>query len=93
MLIDAREQGLDALISSGDLNKIKESINEGSPLILMLSVGSNNYHYVVVVGYEGDDASSIIVHDGYKSSVKYSQDKLNELWKPTGYFTLLIKKL
>lgn len=91
LLIDAREQGLTATMYSGSFQRIKDAINEETPLILMISAGGDSLHYVVVVGYEGHDLATILVHDGYEPYKKYKREMLDRKWRATGYCTIEIK--
>ena len=91
LLIDAREQGLTATMYSGSFQRIKDAINEETPLILMISAGGDSLHYVVVVGYEGYDLATIVVHDGYEPYKKYKREMLERKWSATGYCTIEIK--
>jgi tetratricopeptide (TPR) repeat protein len=90
LLIDAREQGLTATMYSGSFQRIKEAVNEKIPLILMISAGGDSLHYVVVVGYEGYDPETILVHDGYEPHKKYEREMLDKKWRATGYCTIEI---
>jgi tetratricopeptide (TPR) repeat protein len=105
LLIDAREQGLTATMYSGSFEQIKQAVDNQTPLILMLSApagsaksfaGSDGneglLHYVVVVGYEGNDVSAVVAHDGYKPHKRYTRDVLEKQWAPTGYCTIEIRK-
>ena len=91
LLIDAREQGLTATMHSGSFEKIKDAVDNESPLILMISEGADSLHYVVVVGYEEHDLSTIITHDGYEPYKEYSRKTLEKKWRPTGYCTIEIR--
>lgn len=93
MLIDARQQGLAATMYSGSFEHIKQAIDNEMPLILMLSDKPENedsLHYVVVVGYEGDDLATIITHDGYEPFKRYERETLEQMWSTTGYCTIEI---
>jgi tetratricopeptide (TPR) repeat protein len=91
LLIDAREQGLTATMYSGSFQQIKDAVDEEIPLILMISAGGDSLHYVVAVGYEGDDLATILVHDGYEPHKKYKRDILDSQWRATGYCTIEIR--
>jgi Tfp pilus assembly protein PilF len=91
LLIDAREQGLTATMYSGSFQRIKDAIDEKIPLILMISAGGDALHYVVVVGYEGHDLATILVHDGYEPYKKYKREMLDRKWRVTGYCTIEIR--
>jgi tetratricopeptide (TPR) repeat protein len=92
LLIDAREQGLAATIYSGTYEDIKRATEDQAPLILMLSNGGDSFHYAVVVGYEGEDMSTILVHDGYAPYKGYPRKEIERKWSATGYCTIEIKK-
>ncbi len=94
MLIDARQQGLVATMYSGSFEQIKQALDNEIPLILMLSdepEDEDSLHYVVVVGYEGDNLSAIVVHDGYESFKQYTRDMVERKWSATGYCTIEIR--
>lgn len=91
LLIDAREQGFTATMYSGSFEKIKEAIDNETPLILMISEGEDTLHYVVVVGYEGHDLATIVVHDGYQPYKQYEREALETKWRATGYCTIEIR--
>ncbi|MHC4511612.1 MAG: tetratricopeptide repeat protein [Planctomycetota bacterium] len=92
LLIDAREQGLAATMYSGSFEHIKEAVDSEIPLILMLSENGELLHYVVVVGYEGGDLSSLVVHDGYEAFKKQSRPTLEQKWSATGYCTIEMRE-
>ena len=91
LLIDAREQGLTATMYSGSFEKIKDSVDNDTPLILMTSEDADLLHYIVVVGYEGSDLSTVILHDGYEPYKQCSRETLEKKWSATGYCTIEIK--
>lgn len=91
LLIDAREQGLTATMYSGSFEGIREAVDDETPLILMISEGGDSLHYVVVVGYEGSDLSTIVAHDGYQPHKRYEREELETKWRATGYCTIEIR--
>lgn len=105
LLIDAREQGLEATMYSGSFEHIKQAVDNQIPLILMLSgpadsvkpltgsgLNKNLMHYVVVVGYAGDEVSAVVMHDGYHPYKQYSRDELEQEWGATGYCTIEMRR-
>lgn len=92
LLIDAREQGLEATMYSGSFEHIRQAIDSAIPLILMLSENEDLMHYVVAVGYEGDDLSTLVVHDGYEAFKRQSRPTLDPKWSATGYCTIEIQQ-
>lgn len=91
LLIDAREQGLTATMYSGSFERIKDAVDDETPLILMISEVGDSLHYVVVVGYEGGDLATVIVHDGYEPYKQYKREILEKKWRATGYCTIEIR--
>lgn len=91
LLIDAREQGLTATMYSGSFEKIRDAVDSETPLILMISEGADSLHYIVVVGYEGSDLSTIFAHDGYEPYKRHNRETLEKKWSATGYCTIEIK--
>jgi tetratricopeptide (TPR) repeat protein len=77
LLIDAREQGLTATMYSGSFERIRDAVDDETPLTLMISEGGDSLHYIVVVGYEGDNLSTIVVHDGYRPHKRYGHRLLH----------------
>jgi hypothetical protein len=57
----------------------------------MISEGGDSLHYIVVVGYEGDNLSTIVVHDGYRPHKRYAREELETKWRATGYCTIEIR--
>jgi tetratricopeptide (TPR) repeat protein len=91
LLIDAREQGLTATMYSGSFEKIRGAVDSETPLILMISEGADSLHYIVVVGYEESDLSTIFAHDGYEPYKPHSRETLEKKWSATGYCTIEIR--
>ena len=92
MLLDAREQGLEAVLYSGSFENIKASVDRGNPLIIMHTSGFSNHHYMVVVGYAGENVSTIIAHDGENAFARYESEKIRNSWKETGFCTISVGK-
>lgn len=91
MLLDAREQGLNAVLYSGSFEDVRASVDQGNPLIIMHSSGFSSYHYMVV-GYEGKNVSTIIVHDGASAFARYESAKIRKSWEETGFCAISISK-
>ncbi|UCD83841.1 MAG: PA2778 family cysteine peptidase [Deltaproteobacteria bacterium] len=92
LLLYAREQGFEAKILNGDLERLKKEIARGHPLIIFLDLGWCFYpvrHYAVAVGYD-DIQQVVIVHSGKKENQLISYKKFQKAWKKTGNWCLLI---
>jgi hypothetical protein len=90
-LIDAiRARGWSAQRLAGSLATIREQVEAGHPLILLLEDRPSRYHYVVAVG---SDDQQVFVHDPtWGPSRRLSVVELMRRWKPTGFWTLLVTK-
>ena len=99
MLNYAKEVGFYAAWSKGSINKLKEEIDNGHPLIIYIDLGYPNFppghpivfsgHYIVVVGYD-DDKEGIIAYSGEDKDLFIPYNKLMKSWGKTGFWTLLI---
>jgi hypothetical protein len=92
LLLYARKQGFEAEILNCDLERLKQEISGGHPLIVFLNLGGSLYpirHYAVVVGYD-DTQQVIVIHSGKRKNQLISYKKFQNAWKKTGYWCLLI---
>ena len=72
----------------GSLATIREQVEAGHPLILLIEDRPSRYHYVVAVG---SDDQQVFIHDPtWGPSRRLSVVELMRRWKPTGFWTLLI---
>lgn len=90
MLLDIRNQGLEAKIVSGSHELIKESIDRNTPLIAMVELPSGANHYYVIVGYHGHNVSKIVVHDGRKPFQEIDRKVFDGYWRNTAYSTIIL---
>ncbi len=59
----------------------------GRPLVALIEVGPNIFHYVVVVGATSD---AIVIHDPARAPYRVmSRDEFEAAWKPSGHWLLL----
>jgi len=88
-LIDAiRARGWSAQRLEGSLATIREQIEAGHPLILLIEDRPSRYHYVVAVG---SDDQHVFIHDPtWGPARRLSVAELMRRWKPTGFWTLLV---
>lgn len=91
MLLYAQKKGLNAVQYNGSLSDLKENIDSGFPVIVMVDLGISFFkanHFMAVTGY---NEKGVIVNSGReKDKFLYEKDFLNA-WVKTGYWTLLIK--
>lgn len=88
-LVDAiQARGWNAQRLDGSMATIREQLDAGHPLILLIEDRPLRYHYVVAVGR---DDEHVLVHDptwGPARPLVISE--LLRRWKPTGFWTLLV---
>jgi peptidase C39-like protein len=88
-LIDAiRARGWNAQRLDGSIATIREQLDAGHPLILLIEDRPLRYHYVVAVGR---DDEHVFVHDPtWGPDRRLVVSELLRRWKPTGFWTLLV---
>ncbi|MFN8673780.1 MAG: C39 family peptidase [Candidatus Sericytochromatia bacterium] len=78
-----RKNGLYAQdYKKADLNFIKDRINKGNPVIILLDFGKLSYeHYVLVTGYN-DKAEELLILDPIDGpNQKYTYDQITHMWQ------------
>jgi ABC-type bacteriocin/lantibiotic exporter with double-glycine peptidase domain len=92
MILHAQKNGFYAEQFRGSLEKVREYVDAGYPLVVLVDYGFwliQANHFMVVIGYGGDH---VIVHSG-KTANKFLQvNKFLTSWEKTGYWTLLIRR-
>src|SRR5262249_33347451 len=88
-LVDAiRARGWNAQRLDGSIATIREQLDEGHPLILLIEDRPLRYHYVVAVGR---DDEYVFVHDPtWGPARRLVVSELVRRWRPTGFWTLLV---
>ncbi|MBF0382333.1 MAG: tetratricopeptide repeat protein [Magnetococcales bacterium] len=89
MLIDAKKQGLDAFLISGSMSYLKNELRRGNLSLLMIRPILGENHFVVLVGFEGDDV--VIVHDGEEPFARYNNKSFLKDWQETGFSTIVVR--
>jgi ABC-type bacteriocin/lantibiotic exporter with double-glycine peptidase domain len=92
MILYAQQKGLHAEQYRGTIDNLRESVDEGYPLIVLVDYGFSFYqqnHFMVIVGYA---EQGIIAHTGKVKEKVIPWDDFVKVWEKTGYWTLLIKK-
>jgi ABC-type bacteriocin/lantibiotic exporter with double-glycine peptidase domain len=90
MVLYAERKGLKARQYRGSLEDIKNKIDSGYPLILLVDEGFLIYqrnHYMVVIGY-GEDG--IVANSGREQHKLISFKDFLRSWERTKFWTLLI---
>jgi peptidase C39-like protein len=89
VLIDAiRARGWTAQRLDGSIAIIRDQLDAGHPLILLIEDRPLRYHYVVAVGR---DDEHVFVHDPtWGPARQLVVSELVRKWKPTGFWTLLV---
>jgi hypothetical protein len=88
-LIDAiRARGWHTQRLDGSIATVREQLDAGHPLILLIEDRPLRYHYVVAVGR---DDEHVFVHDPTWGPARpLVVSELVRRWKPTGFWTLLV---
>ncbi|MDP2584059.1 MAG: C39 family peptidase [Candidatus Palauibacterales bacterium] len=85
---EVRALGWRALTFRGSLSEIRRQLVRGRPVIVLLRVGRNRYHYVVVVAA---DDGTVLVHDPARAPFRrLSVKAFRSMWAPTGAWSLLV---
>jgi len=90
MVIYAKKKGLKADQYRGSFEDIKNRINQGYPLIVLVDYGLwlvQQNHFMVVFGYRDN---GIIVHSGKTSNKFLPIEDFAKTWEKTNFWTLLI---
>ncbi len=83
-----RARGWSAFPASGTLSDVRTHIERGRPLIVLLQIDSDAFHYVVVVGWGG---GSVIVHDPALGPLRpIEEDAFDRAWAGRGRWYLLL---
>ena len=86
----AKHIGFRAEVKQGSLQEIKTFVDMGVPPIVLVDIGRlfvSTFHYMVVVGYEGD---TFILHTGYEEAKRIRAEELDRMWSKTGRVMLLV---
>ncbi len=92
MVLYAQRRGLSALNYQGSIGDIREKINAGYPLVVMVDYGFYVWqanHFMVIVGYNDD---GVVANSGRKEHEFIGNDAFLRTWKRTNFWSLLVKK-
>jgi predicted double-glycine peptidase len=89
VLIDAiRQRHWIAERLDGSMETLRREVAARRPSMLLIEDRPQRYHYVVIVGI---DDRGVIVHDpAWGPSRRLSFEKLQTVWKPSGFWTLRV---
>lgn len=86
----ARKLGFEAHESSGSAALIRQSIDRGIPLIILVDYGVSLFqrnHFMVAVGYTDE---AIIFNSGRRENEQIFDGELERLWKKTRFWSLAV---
>ena len=89
---DVRRRGWQALATEGggsaDGDVIRGHVDHGRPIVALIEVRPNRYHYVVIVAWSGEH---VIVHDPARGPFRVmSQAEFDHAWALAGRWALLL---
>ncbi len=85
---EIRSLGWRAVAFRGSLPELRRQLARGRPVIVLLRMGPDRYHYVVVVAA---DDGTVLVHDPARAPFrKLSVAEFRSMWAPTGAWSLLV---
>jgi hypothetical protein len=83
-----RALGWRAAAGPSDAAELHERLEEGHPVVVLLSERGGRYHYVLVVGWED---GAVVVHDpGEGPGVRIPAARFLERWEESGHWALAV---
>ena len=89
----ARESGFKTDSSAGTLDRLKEFIRRGIPIICLIDTGFGPYrqpHYITAIGFD-DTNAVVIMHDGSQENRLMSYDAFERAWARAGRWMIGIE--
>ena len=84
-----QQQGFRTLTFQGEWNDLKEHLKKGRPVIVALSTGSQDRHYVVVAGLDWTREVVLKNDPAERKLLKQDRSSFEKQWKAAGSWTLL----
>jgi hypothetical protein len=89
---DVKRRGWQALPVNADRSSsgawMREQVDRGRPIIALIEVRPDRYHYVVIVAWTSEH---VIVHDPARAPFRVlSRAAFDQMWAPAGRWTLLL---
>ncbi|HEX8948258.1 MAG TPA: C39 family peptidase [Dissulfurispiraceae bacterium] len=91
MLLYPQKMGFKAVQYAGGWDDLREKIDAGYPLVVLVDYGFWVYqvnHFMVITGYDGEHVTA---NSGRTAQLPIDRDNFLKSWKRTNYWTLLIK--
>jgi predicted double-glycine peptidase len=91
MVLYAQKKGLQAILYKGSIKDLRDNIDSGYPVIVLVDYGFWVYqqnHFIVVIGYNDD---GVVVNSGKEKEKFISEKDFLKSWEKTNFWTLLIK--
>ena len=88
----AIKRGLETVLNTGSIDDIKNYLQEGKPLLVIVEEGFwfiSSPHYLVIFGY---NSKGLIVHNGYRASLLIDYEEFSEKWNDMGNVFLVVYK-
>jgi predicted double-glycine peptidase len=92
MVLYAQQKGLSAEQYKGSLDNLKQNIDSGYPVVVLVDYGGAFYqlnHFMVIFGY---NEHGILANSGKDNGKFIPEDAFLKSWKKTNFWTLLIRK-
>nr|WP_299209046.1 C39 family peptidase [Thermocrinis sp.] len=86
----AKKKGFKTELFRGDLEKLRQYISRGLPVIILVDLGAlfvSVPHYLVVVGFDGE---GFYAHTGYEEMKFYPFQELDRIWRRMGRVGLVV---
>jgi hypothetical protein len=91
MVLYAQRSGLYALQYAGSMEDLRNKIDSGHPVIVLVGYGFSFYevdHFMVVIGYYD---RGVIVNSGHERNKLIDEEGFLKIWGKANYWTLLIE--
>jgi ABC-type bacteriocin/lantibiotic exporter with double-glycine peptidase domain len=92
MVLYAQQQGLSAEQYKGSLENLKQNIDSGLPVVVLVDYGGLLYqmnHFMVIIGY---NEYGILANSGKDHEKFIPEDDFLKSWEKTNFWTLRIRK-
>jgi len=86
----ARSKGLETISGRGTVAQLKQAIDSGKPVIVLMDAGpalARRGHYIVITGYTSD---GFLAHAGVERDVYISFNDLDEKWQSMNRLYLMV---
>lgn len=87
------KKGMKTVHYQGDMDDLRNKIDSGYPLIVLVDLGLliyQQHHFMVVVGYE---ENGVVAHSGKEPLKRIPMKNFMKTWEKTKFWTLWIKPL